>query len=51
MDIRVGTVDSKIDLVNPASVREIVRICLREIKEQQARDRRDAEERRLDDSD
>lgn len=47
MDIRVGTVESKIDLVHPASVQEIVRICLREIKEQQARERRENEERRL----
>jgi len=47
MDIRVGTVESKVDLVDPVSVREIVEICLREIKAQMARDRRDEEERRI----
>lgn len=47
MDIRIGTVESKIDLVHPASVQEIVHICLREIREQQKRERRDNEDRRL----
>jgi hypothetical protein len=47
MDIRIGTVESKIDLVHPASVQEIVRICVREVKAQLARERHEDEERRL----
>lgn len=47
MDIRIANVESKIDLVDPASVQDIVRICVREVKEQLAREKRENEERRL----
>jgi hypothetical protein len=47
MDINIGQVDSRVKTVDSTSVQEIVRICLRAIKEEQAREKHAEEDRRL----
>ena len=47
MDINIGKVDSQVKLFDSITVQEIVRICLRAIKEEQASEKRAEQERRL----
>jgi hypothetical protein len=47
MDINIGNINSQVKTVDSTSVQEIVRICLLAIKEEQQREKRAEEDRRL----
>jgi hypothetical protein len=53
MDIRINELQSQIkttdsrSLLDPAVLKEVVRLCVREVKEQLRRDHRDAQDRKL----
>lgn len=53
MDIRINELQSQIQttdsksLLDPRVLKEVVRICVREVKDQMQREQRDAKERKL----
>lgn len=49
MDISVGKVSSEARFFDPKTIQEIARIAARIVREEQARDKRDEQERRLSD--
>jgi hypothetical protein len=47
MDFSVGKVNSQVKMFDAATVQEIVRICMRAIKEEQASEKRAEQDRKL----
>jgi hypothetical protein len=57
MDVRINEVQSRVQttdshaLLDPRVLREIIRACIKAVKEEQARDKRITEERKLSSAD